>query len=76
MITDNLIDSAAARELAIARIHSMITTCMQIEQQISVSMLAYPSTAHALALMAADGQLGAAVAALSEAERRIARLRP
>jgi len=75
-MTPNLIDSPSLRNAWIFRLHSMVTQCMQLETQISIAMQAYPSTSHALALMAADAQLGAAVAALGEAAARLARLEP
>ena len=74
-MNDNLIDSHAARASWIARAHAMVMELQQMEQEISIAMLQRPKAKHALALMSADVQLGEAATAITEAIRRIERLR-
>jgi hypothetical protein len=70
-MTNNIIDSQAARAAWIAKAHAMITVCLELETALSIAMASYPTADQAQRLMAADAQLGEAVAALGEAEAQI-----
>ncbi len=73
-MTSNIIDSHAHREAWLSTVHQMITMCMELETDLSIAMLERPTGEQALNIIAADAQLGAAVAALGEAAARVGRL--
>lgn len=70
----NIIDSRAHREAWLSTVHRLITTCLELETDLSIAMLARPTGEQALNIVAADAQLGQAVKALGEAAARVGRL--
>ncbi len=72
---NNLIDNAGQRALAVARVHALLNTIVELQNQISATMLERPTAVHALDLVSADVFLGTAAGALAEAANRLARIR-